>query len=184
MKLLTPVFLIAISITTFYWFINPHYGEVGKLRESKSEHEAAVERAQQTGLKRDELVNRYNSFSSTDLERLRKFLPDTTDPLKLLVDVNAIAVKYGSGIKDIQVVEPKQQSGISQAAGPDQTTQTPYVTSELSFSVEMNYEKFLQFLADVERNLRLTDFGGMSFAPVDDKTAYNYIVTFKTYSLK
>ena len=184
MKFLTPLLLIGISVALFLMFINPTYQTIGVLREEGSQYTAALDRAKQAGVKRDQLVSKYNSFSSEDLKRLLKVLPDRVDNIKLVVDVNNLAAKYGTSIRDIKVGDNTQTSKpnaiIAEAASK------PYGTLSVGFGVTMSYENFLRFLNDIEQSLRLTDVSAIEFDTIASGTSgnYNYIVTVKTYWLK
>ncbi len=176
MKILTPLLLIAISIGLFFVYINPAYSEIGALRDQNKSLTAALDRAQQAGIKRDQLLSKRNQFSTEDLNRLQKILPDSIDNIRLVVDINSIAVKYGTSIKAVKV-EPVVNTPGSPAPA------TPYDGATITFDIVLTYDNFLSFLADIERNLRLTDVVAVSF-DTGDKSVYQYNVTLKTYRLK
>ncbi len=182
MKFLSPLILIAVAIVFFFWYINPTYTDVGLLRETAGQYEAAIARAQEVGIKRDDLVNRYNTVDSVNLNKLQKILPDQVDSVKLAVDINSLASKYGSSISDIKVADDPQldQSLASGGTG----TGNAYSAVSMSFTVKMTYENFLKFLADIEQSLRVTDISGVAFDAVDQTTLYQYGVNLKTYWLK
>jgi hypothetical protein len=178
MKFLTPLLLIGISIGLFIWYINPTYQETGALRDEGQQYSLALGRAREAGVKRDELISRYNTFSSDDINRIQKILPDHVDNIKLAVDINSIAAKYGSGIRNVKIDESS-----SNPAGTVGIDQKAYGTLAMSFGVTMPYENFLRFLTDLEQSLRLSDVSSVTFDSTD-LSAYQYNVNIKTYWLK
>jgi hypothetical protein len=185
MKALTPVIFLAISIGIFFWYINPTYSAIGAARASLTQYQAALTEAQQGSAKRDELVNRYNSFSADQLDRLQKFLPDSVNNIDLLVDLNNLAEKYNSSTQDISISSNNDTNGSSagaNAAAP--AANQVYGTLTVSFTVSMTYANFLSYMEDMEQNLRLTDISVVNFKPSDSSQVYDYNVTINTYWLE
>jgi hypothetical protein len=179
MKFLTPIFLILISIALVFWYINPGYGKIGTMRNQLATYENALERAQAANAKRNDLLNRYNSFTTDQLDYLQKLLPDSIDNIRLIVDLNTIAARYSSGIHNIRL----SASDSSTAAVALAENNGPYGTLTVSFATSMTYSNYLLFMRDVEKNLRLMDVTGITFTPGDTGT-YDFSVNLKTYWLK
>ncbi len=178
MKFLTPFFFLLAAGGIFYWVINPIYKEVGVLKDEQSQYVAALERADRAGKKRDNLVNTYNSFSDNDLRRLQKLLPDSVDNIKLLVDLSALAGKYGASMQDIKIAD--NTAGGSR----DNTTDIkPYGTLEITFTSTLTYSNYLRFLSDIQQNLRLSDVVSVEFNS-QEGNEYTFTITLKTYVMK
>jgi hypothetical protein len=179
MKLLTPLLLIVISIGIYYWVINPNYIQIGELRAQQAEYKAALDRAQKAVVRREELVRKFNTLKKDDTDRLVKLLPDYVDPIRLVVDINALAAKYGvGGIQDLN-------AGAGTRGGEGITSATNFGAATLSFTTAMTYDNFLKFLADLQKSLKLTDIASVNFDSVDTAAAqYKYGVTLRTYWLK
>lgn len=183
MKPYIPLLVLVIAISVAFGYIRPQYDVIQSLQADRAEVVAALARADDVGNKRDQLLQAYRSFPSTDMDRLKKALPDKADQIQLMVDLNALAVKYGSTVPK----DAKPQGSGKSSGGTTATTTNdgrPYTSSTLTIGLSMEYPNFLKFLADVERNLRITDVSGMS-VKYDDKTgSYDYTVDLKTYSLR
>lgn len=183
MKAYIPVLILVISATVLFAYVRPQYDEIMVLRGEQQEYIDAITRANDIGEKRDQLLQTYRNFSQNDTERLRKALPDRTDMIQLVVDLNALAGKYNASIKDLKAGD----STTAKTKNTNIATTTeavPYNYSTLTFTTSMNYNAFMSFLADIEKNLRIMDVSSMSLKE-DDKTGNTeYIVTVKTYWLK
>ncbi len=178
MKFLTPLLFISAAGALFYWFIHPTYTDIGVLRDKSVQLEAAIVRAKNAVEKRDDLVIKLNSFGVEDRERLEKLLPNNVDNIRLIVDINSIAAKYGAGIKDIKISENNPSGSLDQSSDIK-----PYGSLTLSFATSMSYDNFLRYITDLQQNLRLSDITGVDFKS-DNSGTYDYVITLKTYVMR
>ena len=108
---------------------------------------------------RDRLLTKYNAFSPDDLLRLKKLLPDHVDNVRLILDIDHIASKYGMRIKNVVVgAKDERPEGV---IGPDVT---PYQSVSLSFSIATSYNNLKEFIKDLEKSLRIVDVTDISLA--------------------
>ena len=179
MKILAPILFLAIALTLFFGFIDPTYTKVKALRAQEAQYNQALDRSKELQQIRDQLLSKYNTFSSSDLDRVEKLVPDHIDNVRLILDLDAIAAKYGMRVRDVQIEadEERQSSG---QLGPDEGT---YESVVLSFSVSGTYDTFRTYLADLERSLRIVDVVGLSFSS-NETGIYDFTIHIKTYWLK
>jgi Tfp pilus assembly protein PilO len=114
------------------------------------------------------------------LDQLQKLLPEKVDNIRLIVDLNAVAARNQSSLRNIRVVSDEQPAS---AGAPAAANQKVYGTLSVSFSVSMTYKQYLDFMKDIEENLRLMDVSSMSFTPSETGT-YDFAITLKTYWLR
>jgi len=185
MRLLLPVLFLIIAGSIFFWYINPVYSAVQSLVAQESQYDQALSKARELQDVRDQLLARYNTFSQTDLDRLGKLVPDSIDNVRLTLDLDSMASKYGMRVRNVSIdtnnntpagagVQNGQQIGPSSQA---------YESVAISFSVSGSYTIFRQYLTDLEKSLRLGDVIGISFTP-NDTGIYDFNVLLKTYWLK
>lgn len=179
MKFLTPTILILLAIGIFFGYTNGVYTNIKALSATKAQLAQAESSAAALRAKREILAKQYNDIPDTNIARLEKAIPDGVDNIKLVLDINDIASKYGITIKGIQI---NQQTAGTQASivGPDNRA---YGSITLAFSLTTSYETFLSFLRDLETNLRFVDVTSLTFASNKDNL-YNFGITIKTYWLK
>ena len=186
-----PLILFAIAIGLFFVYIRPVYRTVQDAREEAALLRGTLASARDIQETRDELVSKYNAFSGIDLARLEKMVPDHVDNVRLILEIDAVANRYGMSVRNLSVGDT---SGTSSGAGNGVTRgETNQLgTVSLSFSVSSSYQTFLQFLRDLERSLRVVEITNLSFAPAIGSTGdgsvsadfYTFSVTLQTYWLR
>lgn len=172
-RALLPLLLIIISGTTFYLWTNPHYTDVKALKVQLGESNAALARAQELESLRAKLVDKENSFNQSDLAKLQKLLPDNVDNIRLFLDIQGIAARYGTSIQDISASDQGQKTTGTQAIGP---SDKQYSQMTLSFSVNTSYENLKLLLKDLEKGLRIVEIKSLGFT-ADDKNPDRYKVS-------
>ncbi|MBI2618256.1 type 4a pilus biogenesis protein PilO [Candidatus Kaiserbacteria bacterium] len=174
---LTPLLLLAVAVGLFFGYIDPAYQKVKTLRAEEARFNEALNQSRELQKVRDTLLSRFNTFSQTDLERLRKLLPDNVDNVRLILDIDSIASKYNMRTRNVTV------SGASSESAALNAGQDAIDSVVLSFSVIAEYDDFIRFLEDLESSLRIVDLVGLTFETAGGN-AYNFNVSIKTYWLK
>jgi Tfp pilus assembly protein PilO len=128
---------------------------------------------------RDQLLSRYNTFPQADMDKLQKLLPDHIDNVRLILDLDSMAAKYGMRVKNVTTDDDNSRAAQGEL-GPDESA---YESVILSFTVTGTYDTFRQFLADLEKSLRLVDVVGLDFN-ANDTGIYDFTFHVKTYWLK
>lgn len=179
MKSILPVLFVVIAGGIFFGFIDPAYSRIKELRAEESEFDQALNRSRELQQVRDQLLSRYNVISQANIDRLEKFLPDNVDNVRLILDMDSIAARYGMRTRNVQLQVAEDRPGLGQVGQDDSAFQSIIV----SFSVTGSYDEFRSFIEDLERSLRLVDVVGISFSS-SETGIYDYSVAIKTYWLK
>ncbi|MEK7063728.1 MAG: type 4a pilus biogenesis protein PilO [Patescibacteria group bacterium] len=179
MKGIIPIICIVIAGGLFYWYIDPTYAEVRELRAEEATLNQALDRALELQETRDQLLSRYNTFAQLDLERLEKLLPDHVDNVRLVLDLDGIAVKYGMRVRNVTIEDPNKNKKPTDVVGP---AESRYESMVISFSVTGNYDTFRQFMLDLERSLRIVDLESLTFSAAENDL-YDFSVSLRTYWL-
>ena len=192
MKNFLAVIFIVASLGLFFYSIDPTYREIKTLRVQEAEFSEALENTERVQDLRSELQAKYNSFSQDDHDRLEKLLPDVVDTVRLIIEINAVAVRYGIELKDVKV-SSGEGGGTAPSAGASTAGQKspaigtkaakPYEGVPISFAVSGSYEDFLGFLSALERSLRIIDITDLSIVPKEKSQDYEYTIGIRTYRL-
>ncbi|MCF7834086.1 MAG: hypothetical protein K9L98_00945 [Candidatus Pacebacteria bacterium] len=197
-KFLIPTILIGLSVALFLTFTNPTYKKIGELRTMIASYDEALSNSKSLETERDNLTFKFNAMNPSDLARLEKLMPDSVDNIRLILEIEKLALPYGMVLKDVKYNttaeeenDPNQRSAGSRTSG---VSRDPYGTWELGFSTEGVYKNFVNFLKDLERNLRIVDLSSIEFSSPDSTIkegansklpqAYKYQFNVKTYWLK
>jgi Tfp pilus assembly protein PilO len=187
MNFITPIILIIISFAVFFGYVDPAY-RVDKPLENKmsiksllaedAEYQSALNNTTEIRKKRDSLVEKRGAINPNDLTRLEKLLPDNIDNIRLVIDIKQIAENYTLTLKNIKLDAAVKED--PSRLGQDNNK---YGTVGLTFSVSSSYDNFQNFLADLEKSLRLVDITELSVTG-NDTGIYDFTVSLKTYWLK
>ncbi len=181
MKLIFPSILILISLATFFFYTNPHYQSVKDHQSQVADYDEALDNEAKLEQDRDALSNKYHSFPLDAQVRLEKLLPDNADNIRLVIDIQKIALSNGVNVIS---TEFDSSGAKSSSNGDGRGTQKDYGIFDLGFSVTGSYANFLKFLKAMESNLRVTDVQSITFSSGDTKDTYTFSIKIKTYWLK
>jgi len=206
-RFIIPIILIAISITVFFTFSNPFFKDIKELNVKVDSYNQALDNSQALEKERDKLTLKENSFDPVDLAKLRRLLPESIDNIRLILEIEQIALPYGMVLKDVKYdtksEETTEETGFIQGGAKTQTTSKDYGVWDLAFSTTGTYSNFINFTRDLENNLRIVDISSIQFSsdtgsgssrtsssssssssPTPSSQSYKYDFKIKTYWLK
>jgi hypothetical protein len=157
--------------------------DIRQLQAEEKSYEESIESVKAVEQKRNELVSKYNSFLNTDLGRLDRMIPNTIDNVRLAAEINGIAQQYDIAIKNVRIVENKGNNSSSGRGATEARQPDIYKTILMSFVFDASFEKFTDFVKDLEQSLRIIDLSSISFEAGNDKLETAYSVTLKLYWL-
>ncbi|MCI0533373.1 type 4a pilus biogenesis protein PilO [bacterium] len=169
-QFIMPLIFIIASIGAFMGVIDPTYKETQTLASRLEEIDAALYNSQEIRRIRDELLNRYNSLTPLERDRITKLLPDTVDNIQLIMEIDNIASVHDMAVSDVVVRE------LADAKEPE------IGVVHLSFSVNGSYDELVSFLKDLERSLHIVELNTLRFSSEGEEYAYN--ISVETYWLK
>jgi hypothetical protein len=186
-RYIIPIFLIILSVAGYIRYIDPYYGAVMAGKTKIEEYDKLLADAQAANDKLDLLRTTEEGFPEGFERSLDIILPESIDPLRLVIDIDGIAALKGLHIKEPEITIPSTANG---------KVLTGLQENKLSFTVSAPYDVFQSFLRDLELSLSLQDLSGLSFTSVvpnegvaavavvnPQLRTYDYQVTVTTYSL-
>jgi len=180
MKTSTSFILLLISVGLFFTFTNSQYRKVEELRLAASEYQDILDNASALSTRRDELLSKYRNIPKTKVDSLAKALPNNVNIVRLSVDLDTIASRYGISIKSIQVTKDKEEGNSTIIANPKNQGVGRVI---VSFSFVSSYDNFKRFLRDIENSLRIVNLKSLDFQSTENGL-YQYKVSIETYWLK
>lgn len=182
LRTLIPILLVLGALALFFGYTDGAFSRTQELAREDDQFNQALDKSKELQGIRDRLLSKYNTFTSINLARLTKLLPDTVDNVRLALDIDNIAAKYSARIKNVAVQseEKAKQPQERIVIGADQS---PYGSVVLTFTTVMSYSDFVSFLRDLETSLRLVDIVGLSFTSAKGDL-YDFTVSIRTYWLK
>ncbi|MCK5059626.1 MAG: hypothetical protein KAR00_00555 [Candidatus Pacebacteria bacterium] len=177
-----PIFLIILAVAIFYVYIDPAYADIRQLQVEEKAYAEAIESVRAVEQKRNELILKYNSFSSVDLDRLDEMIPSTIDNMRLVAEINGIAQQYDIEIRRVRVAEYRE-GNIPREGTVTEGIPDVHKMLTMSFTFDAPYDSFIKFMNDLEQSLRILDFSSISFRVESDTQEATYNVTLRTYWL-
>ena len=199
MRFILPIILIGISVTVFFVFANPMYSDITQLRTKVVSYNEALSNSKALENERDILTAKKNSMSPFDLIKLQKLLPDSIENIRLILEIEKMASPYCMVLKNVKYNATDTKSATTSSTEGIQggrAIQPLYGVWDLEFSTTGTYNNFLNFLKDLESNLRIVDISSIQFSSDSISTGsntslntpsaetYRYDFKIKTYWLK
>jgi Tfp pilus assembly protein PilO len=181
---LTAIVLIIIAIGLYFTVTKTILADASKINASNKEFEKALENVNVLLKKEDELNDKYKRLGQTERDRLEKMVPQKMDNIRLIIDLNNIAYKFGFVLKGIQATA--STANTTAQVTPSQPGSIPVPTLEtvtVTFGVTAPYQQFITFLQELEKSLRILDISSLSVTS-SDSGIYDWKVELKTYWLK
>lgn len=200
-QFLVPIILIIASVGLFLGFTKKQYETIRSLKSEATQYDNALQKSKELLKKRDELIEIKNSIDPIDLEKLDKLLPNDVNNTKLILEIQNLANnKHGLGFEDPKS-DPNNKvvstsEGTTSSGSPDKKVATStnpkdisqslkeYGAFDLEFTVVGTYEKFIAFIQDLEKSLRIVDIQSIDITPKEGSTILKYVIKIKTYWLK
>ena len=183
MKNIFSIVVTIISIATFVLIVQPQYNEIKSMQGQETELEDVLDNARKLQSLRDSLLEKRNGIASSDIRRLEKLIPESADNVKLILEFEQIADRYGLSIQAASATKEDDETG-EQIQNFDIETKD-YGLITLDFTINGGYLEFISFLKDIEKNLRITDIRSFDITPPSGlESQYSYSISIDTYWLK
>lgn len=196
-RLIVTLIATVLAGGVFFWYTKPAYDTVQAARESITQYDAALNKAAELQKLKQELLSRFNAFKPEDLDRLHKLLPDHVDNVRLILDLDNLAGRFGLSLQNVDVSSSEGKDTKNQTAiGTIGTSNQKYDSLTLTFGTHATYKNFVDFLRDLEASLRIVDLVSLSISSDGVGTSqagkgqaasepqYSYKITLRTYWLK
>lgn len=167
MRLIISILLLVAGVAVLFFWGRTLWQDIQKFQTEKNAYESVITRLNQLKKTRDSLVTSYNSIPSSDLQRIKSFLPDTANAGSLVVQMANSTNESGLLLKNINVNTSKDNPS----------------EASLTLSVSGSYQNFIGFLRNLEKSLRLIDVVKLSFSS-SKEDFYDFNLEAKAYKQK
>ncbi len=192
MRFILPIILIGIAVAGFFLYLNPWYMQIKEQKAVIASYDTALDNSKALDAQREMLSKKYNSISTDDIKKLSVLLPDSVDNIRLILEIGDLAFPYGMVLKDIKYSAISKSSTDTKALQAAKQERKDYGDFDLEFSTQGTYQNFVNFLKDLEHNLRIVDISSIEFSSEAGGVSlvgaptniYKYNIKLKTYWLK
>lgn len=193
-RFILPIILITAAIAGFFILISPLYNDISLKKGQIASYDEALNNSKALEAERDKLTQKYNSFDPENLTKLQKLLPDNVDNIRLILEIEKIASPYGMVLKDVKYDATSKNDVLVPTTGQEieKFSRKDYGIWDLEFSTQGTYINFINFIKELEKNLRIVDISSIQFSSSVTTLglnpslpeAYKYNFKIKTYWLK
>lgn len=193
-KILISIFTLVLAGAVFFMYTQPAYSSIQTLRGRITEYDAALNKSRELQELKRSLLARYNTFSTEQLDRLTRLLPDHVDNVRLVLDIDSLAVRYGMGLQNVTITRPEIVERATTVIGSIAIDRKKYDSLLIEFSMRGTYPNFVKFIEDLEAGLRIVELESLALDPEAVKTGdeqglaedfiYRYTISLRTYWLK
>lgn len=179
----TALILLVLAVGVYMTVTKGLWGHIQAIQTVNNTYTEAIDNANKLISIRDQVLADYNALSAEDQDRLNKMLPTAVDNIRLIIDLNSIAVKRGLTLRGIDANTDNQfgdENNSSQPSAVIRRASPGLSTVTVSFTTSASYQQFIQFMRDLEANLRLMDISHLSIK-ANNSNIYDYSVELKTY---
>ena len=167
-KSILAILFLGAAVLVFVLYVRPTYDRIQTQRADVARFDEALSKTREIQELKNSLLSRYNVFTGANLDRLQKMLPDHVDNVRLVLDLDGIASRYGIRIQNVAVDESAQDAaenagGTVLNGGISQNL--PYRSLTLQFEVIATYDEFVSLMRDLESSLRIVNLASLSVRP-------------------
>ena len=188
-KFIIPSILIGVSVAGFFIFIDPMYKGVDVLKQEMTSYDEALNNSKVLEQEKEVLTQKYNLIGAENLDKLQKLLPSSVDNIRLVLEIEKIALAYGMSLKDVRydAIQSAPSTAVGGLGRSTRKHHRDYETLNEEFATEGTYSNFLSFIKSLEKNLRIIDISSIAFASSSGSSlqdVYKYTFKIKTYWLR
>jgi Tfp pilus assembly protein PilO len=183
MRLFIPIILVIAAVGLFALYTNPAYQGTKGLQSQVTALDDALSKAKELKSRRDELLSKRKTFSTENIQKLERLLPDNVDNIRFVIEINNIAARHDLSLQNVSLgaISDAKTTRSKLSVGPSGDA---IGSVEIGFSLTATYDDFLIFLQDLEHSLRIVDVENISFQSKDTlKDTYEFSLTIRTYWL-
>jgi len=187
MRIISIAVLLAIAGAVFFLYTKPAYDEIQGTSGQVDRFNQALERARELQDLKRSLLARFNTFTPDQLNRLSKLLPDHVDNVRLVLDLDNLALQNNMTVQNVTFNTRKRDEENQSVIGSLTSASTPVDSLILEFSISGTYDDFVRFMDDLESSLRIVDLVGLNLQRSSvggDAQLYAFTVAVRTYWLK
>lgn len=185
----TAIILIALAIGIYFTFTRDQLAQARAIKSVNDEYSAAIKSAVELIKVRDNILAQYKALSEEDQANLDKMIPSTVDNIRLIIDLNDVALRHGFSLRNVKATTPTSQQNLTGSSVRSDSNKVAGITVpvldtvSVSFSTSAPYLEFISFLQDIEANLRIMDITKLT-VNVKDSGVYDFGIELKTYWLR
>ena len=192
------IVLIIISVVIIVTYIKPAFSDMKATQDETAQYQKVLDTAQSYNSELQRLLSQANSFSTSEIRALERYLPDTVDPILVMRDIDIIVRNNGMNLDSVTSEDSVTSIGGSEAVGSNEEDFFDDIDSsgsgqvsaqrgpdlfsqQFTLGVSGTYEQFKTLLQDFERNAYPLEVADLSFSAAEEND-FKFGLTLETYA--
>lgn len=165
------IVLLLVGAGAVYLFALPGLEDARAMQESVGVLESLISKTEELNSVGSAVIERYQTVEDRDLRRVNALVPDKIDNVKLILEIQKLAERFGLSVQRIDV----SGTGVKDYAGQ--------VINIVSFDAEILgfYNDFVDFMEELELSERIIDPSSISFQALDSESGFSFNLSVDTY---
>lgn len=200
---ITATILVIIAIGLYFTVTQSIYSDAQAVKDNNDQLSQALDNAQQIITSRETITSQYNSIPQEDRAKLDKMIPSSVDNIRLVIDLNNIALQNHFSLSDVKAtvgsgnaakggapgssaapMPSSMPSAPVSVMGPASSISEPTLDKvQISFKASASYDQWISFMQALESDLRVMDLTHLTVTANDSGT-YDFQAQFQTYWLR
>jgi len=193
-KNLIATILIIVAIGLYFTVTQNVIADAEGVKAESDATTQALSDASEIVTSRDQVTHDYNQISQADRAKLDAMIPAGVDNIRLVIDLNNLALQHHFSLTDVKAVVPSSSGGASgtipppaggaASSGSVGTVGEPQLDKVVvSFTASTRYDQFISFLQALEADERVMSLRHLTVGSNDDGV-YDFQAEFETYWLR
>jgi hypothetical protein len=176
--------LIILSVGLYFTVTRGMIADAQAVKAVNDQYTSALNNAANLSNILTQVDAQWNSISADDRTKIDEMLPSSVDNIRLIIDLNNIAVRHGFSLSGVRAVAPDLGSASAAQGTLGLSASTPTLDKvQVTFGATAPYSQFISFLQDLEINLRVMDITDLSLS-ASDSGNYSFQVGLQTYWMR
>lgn len=187
---LTATILIIAAIGIYFTITKSMVADAQKVKTDNEKLTMALDSADQIIKARNDVTQQYQQISVDNRTRLDKMIPSAVDNIRLVIDLNNLALQNHFALSDVKAGVPSSSNSPGNSANAAGAASFGGALGEpildkvqVSFAAVTTYDQFIDFMQAIEANLRIMDLSHLTVSANADGT-YNFSAQYLTYWLR
>lgn len=192
---------LIIAGAVFFLYTKPGYDNTHALQAQINQYNQALDKSAELQKLKNTLLSRRNAFDPAAIDALHKMVPDHVDNIRLILDLDSVAGRFGMSLQNVVISNPASESSDKTVIGAINAGKQKYDSLTLKFTTRGTYSNFVQFMEELESSLRIVDVVSLTVTPdgsiirpispgdgarasAQPESIYRYDITIRTYWLR
>jgi len=177
-QILLSIIFIAGAVGVFFGWTQGTLDQIAAINDDKKSLEDVLSRFYELRKTKNDLTEKYNSIRAEDINRLEEIIPYSANEGELIVEFENLTRDHGLLLKQINI-SPEQEKKSSVLVLEEER----YKDVPITLTIDGSYFSFKEFLASVEKSLRIIDIESISFN-AGGLDSYEFVISAKAYFKK